>query len=77
MFAFLVSLALIFIFILLLTPLQQEGLLVEDQIVEDTGEEYAFKHDQVAHNLTCQECILKLLILDEVIQPLLAKPRHT
>ena len=51
-------------------------MLVEDQIVEDAGEEDAFKHDQVTDDLTCQESVLQLLVLNEVVQPLLAKSWH-
>ena len=60
----------------LLTFLEQEGLLVEYQIVEDTREEDTFEHDQVAYDLAREECVLQLLVLDEVVQPLLAKTRH-
>ena len=51
-------------------------MLVEDQIVEDAGEEDAFKHDQVTDDLACQESVLQLLVLNEVVQPLLAKSWH-
>ena len=63
MFAFLLILlvagcAWILLACCLLTLLQKEGLLVKDQVVEDAGEEDAFKHDQVANHLTCEEGIL-------------------
>ena len=51
-------------------------MLVEDQIVEDAGKEDAFKHDQVTDDLACEESVLQLLVLNEVVQPLLAKSRH-
>lgn len=51
-------------------------MLVEDQIVEDAGEEDAFKHDQVTDDLACQESVLQLLVLNEVVQPLFAKSWH-
>ena len=60
-----------------LALLEQKSLLVKDQVVEDTGKENAFKHDQVADDFTREECVLQLLILDEVIEPLLAKAWHT
>ena len=50
-----------------LALLEQESLLVKDQVVEDTGKENAFKHDQVADDFTCEECVLQLLVLDEVV----------
>lgn len=65
------------IFVHFLAALEQEGLLVEDEVVEDAGEEDTFKHDQVADDLACQEGILKLLVLDEVVEPLLPKPGHS
>ena len=69
--------ALIVIFIgSLLAPLQQKGLLIEDEIVEDAGKEDAFKHDQVTNNFTGKESVLKLLVLYEVIEPLFAKSWH-
>ena len=63
MFAFLLILlvagcAWILLACCLLTLLQKEGLLVKDQVVEDASEEDAFKHDQVANHLTCEEGIL-------------------
>ena len=50
-----------------LALLKQESLLVKDQVVEDTGKENALKHDQVADDFTCEECVLQLLVLDEVV----------
>ncbi len=55
------------IFVDLLTFLQQKGLLVEDQVIEYAGKENTFKHDQVPDNFTSEECILQLLVCDEVI----------
>ena len=46
----------------LLTFLQQEGLLIEDKVIKDTGEEDTLQHDQIADDLTRQESVLKLLI---------------
>ena len=51
----------------LLTFLQQEGLLIKDKVIEDTGEEDALQHDQIADDLTRQESVLKLLIRYEII----------
>ena len=61
----------------LLTFLQQEGLLIEDKVIEDTGEEDALQHDQIADDLTRQESVLKLLIRDEIIKPLFAETGHS
>ena len=70
--------ALVVVFIgSLLAPLQQKGLLIEDEIVEDAGKEDAFKHDQVTNNFTGKESVLKLLVLYEVIEPLFAKSWHS
>ena len=41
-----------------LALLEQKSLLVKDQVVEDAGEEDAFKHDQVADDFTREECVL-------------------
>lgn len=56
--------------------LHQEGLLVKDKIVEDAGEEDTLKHDEVPHNFTGEKSVLQLLVLDEVVEPLLAEAWH-
>ena len=61
----------------LLTFLEQKGLFVEYQIVKDTRKEDAFEHDQVAYDFTCEERVLQFLVLNEVVQPLLTKTRHS
>ena len=81
MFAFLLILlvagcAWILLACCLLTLLQKEGLLIKDQVVEDAGEEDAFKHDQVADDFTSQEGVLQFLVLDEIVEPLFTESWH-
>jgi len=61
----------------LLAFLQQKGLLVEDQVIEHTCKEDAFKHDQVADDFTGQESVLQFLVLDEIVKPLLSESWHS
>ena len=61
----------------LLTFLKQEGLLIQDEIVEHTRKENALQHNQVADNFTCKEGILQFLVLNEIVKPLLTKSRHS
>ena len=61
----------------MLALLDLEGLLVEDEVVEDRGVENALKHNDVADDLARQERILQFLVRNKVIKPLLAEARHS
>ena len=61
---------------LLLALLQEEGLLVENEVVEDGGVEHALQHHQIPNHLTSQEDVLQLLVLYEVVEPLLSEAGH-
>ena len=68
--AFLISLFLILL-------LQQEGLFIENKVIEDGSEEDAFEHHQIPHHFTRQEDVLQLLVRDKVVEPLLSETWHT
>ena len=43
----------------------------------DAGQVDALKHDHISDDLTCQECVLKFFIRDEVFEPALSKLRNS
>lgn len=56
--------------------LNQERLLVDDQVVENAGEENALEHDDIPHHLARQESVLQVSIGNEIVEPLLPELGH-
>lgn len=53
------------------------GMLVQHKLIKDACIKHTLKHEHISHDFTGHECVLHLLVRDEIVEPVLSKLRNT